>query len=154
MSETSGWATERCEKHDMVSCADCLNQNRMRRTATGEVRYQDDCGVDTFREITGADYDFAAEVLREAGFTPGAGTRATDLRKAFESVGFKVTEVTHLGIDHALEMSALYGRDFYVCGWTRSKNPEGHAWTIQKGRQNRDFLRHKRIVFKLYEVTA
>lgn len=151
MSETSGWATERCEKHDMVSCADCLDQNRLRRVGS-EVRYQGDCSVDTFAELTGADYEFAAEVLREAGFVPGRGTRASDLIKAFESVGSTVTEVTHLGLGHALEMSAEYGRKYFVCGWTRSKRPEGHAWTIQNGRQHRDFLRHKRIVFKIYEV--
>ena len=136
----------------MVSCADCLDQNRMRRVGS-EVRYQGDCSIATFAELTGSDYDFAAEVLRESGFTPGQGTRSTDLVKAFESVGYTVTDVTHLGMDHAKLVSAEYGRDFFVCGWTRSKRPEGHAWTIQNGKAARDYFRYKRILFKIYEVT-
>lgn len=153
MKLTSDWATERCDPHEMVSCADCLDRNRLRRVGS-EVQYQGDCSIETFREITGTDYDFAAEVLREAGFIPGQGTRATDLVKAFESVGFKVVDVTHLGLDHAKLVSAEYGRDFFVAGWTRSKRPEGHAWTIQNGKAARDFLRNKRIMFKIFEVTA
>lgn len=154
MKLTSDWATERCDLHDMVSCADCLDRKRLRRTDTGEVRYQGDCSVDTFREVTGCDYDFAAEVLREAGFTPGQGTRSTDLVKAFESVGFRVTDVTFMGLDEAV-LQSVHGRDFFVCGWTRSRvNPEGHAWTITGGKVRRDFFRHKRIVFKMFEVTA
>ena len=74
MKLTSDWATERCEKHDMVSCADCLDQNRMRRVGS-EVRYQGDCSIATFAELTGSDYDFAAEVLRESGFNPGYAVR-------------------------------------------------------------------------------
>ena len=70
----------------MVSCADCLEQTRMRRVGS-EVRFHGDCSVATFREITGCDNDFASEVLLAAGFTPGAGTRQNDLRNAFESDG-------------------------------------------------------------------
>lgn len=150
---TSDWATERCEKHDMVSCADCLEQTKMRRVGS-EVRFQGDCSVATFREITGCDYDFASEVLLAAGFTPGAGTRQIDLRNAFESVGFKVTDVTHLGLDHATLASLDGSRDFFVCGYTRTRRPEGHAWTIQNGRPARDYFRNRRILFKIYEVTA
>jgi len=150
----NGWATERCEKHDMVSCADCLEQLRMRRdVATGEVRYRDDCGVATFAEITGADYEFAADVLREAGFAPGLGTPSKGLRAAFESVGFRVVDVTAYGLENARFLSED-GADFYVCGWTTGRNPSGHAWTIQNGKAARDFLRNRRIIFQIFQVTA
>lgn len=152
MKLTSDWATERCDLHDMVSCADCLDRQKLRRVGS-EVQYQGDCSIETFREITGADYDFAAEVLREAGFIPGQGTRATDLVKAFESVGFRVVDVTGMSLDSALLQSA-HGHDFFVAGYTRSKRPEGHAWTIQNGKAARDYFRYKRIMFKIFEVTA
>lgn len=153
MKLTSDWATERCDLHDMVSCADCLDRNRLRRVGS-EVQYQGDCSIETFREITGTDYDFAAEVLREAGFIPGQGTRATDLVKAFGSVGFKVEDVTFMGLDGAALASLDGSRDFFVAGYTRSKRPEGHAWTIQNGKAARDYFRYKRIMFKIFEVTA
>ena len=154
MSELTDWAIVRCEKHDMVSCADCLEQKRMRRAESGEVRYSDDCAVDTFAEITGVDYDFAAEVLREAGAKLGTGTRVRTLAEAFASVGLKAVHRPELTLETALIESRDGSRDFYVCGFTRSKRPEGHAWTIQNGKAARDYFRYKRIIYRIYEVTA
>src|SRR5215831_1518835 len=152
MSETSDWAKVRCEKHDLTSCGDCLEANRMRREGA-EVRYRDDCAVASFAEITGVDYDFASEVLREAGASLGSGTRVRTLEAAFTSVGLKVRWAPEETLETAL-VASRDGRDFYVCGFTRSRKPEGHAWTITSGTANRDFFRYKRIIYRIYEVTA
>jgi len=154
MSELTDWATEPCEKHWMTSCADCLKQSGMRREESGTLRYENDCGVDTFAEITGVDYDFAAEVLREAGAKLGNGTRVSVLAEAFASVGLNAVHRPGLRLEDAEAASADGSRDFYVCGFTRTKTPRGHAWTIQNGKPARDYFRYNRIIYRIYEVTA
>jgi len=154
MSELTDWATARCDLHDMSSCADCLERKRMRREESGEVRYNDDCAVATFAEITGVDYDFADEVLREAGAKLGAGTQVRQLADSFASVGLKAEWRPELTLETALIESRSGSRDFYVCGFTRSRTPQGHAWTIQNGKAARDYFRYKRIIYRIYEVTA
>jgi len=142
------WATERCEKHDMTSCADCLELAHMRRDDDGEIRFQGDCAVDTFREITGVDYDFAVEVMLAVGYRPGAGTPAGQLAEAFASVGMTATRIP-LAYDSAPAFSRR-GRKFYAEGWA---GRQGHAWTILDGIQRRHFFRDRPFKYRLYEVT-
>jgi len=154
MSVLTDWATEPCEKHWMTSCQDCLDQNGLRRVESGDLRYGNDCGIDTFAEITGVDYEFAAEVLQEAGAKLGRGTRVDVLAEAFASVGLNAVHRPGLRLEDAEAASRDGSRDFYVCGWTRTKKPQGHAWTIQNGKAARDYLRYSRIIYRIYEVTA
>jgi hypothetical protein len=158
----SDWTTVRCEKHDMTSCADCLEAGKLRREGS-EVRFKDDCGVATFRELTGIEYDEAAEILLEAGFRPGHGTPAKALAETLTAFGFRV-EKRGLGIVRpghqrsrtegftvadALEASRR-GRVFYLIG---SDRRGAHAWTILDGSVNRAFLRAP-YKYGILEVTA
>jgi hypothetical protein len=135
----------------MVSCADCLDQAKLRRTATGEIAYRDDCAVRTVAEVTGLDYEFAAEVLREAGASLGSGTSVEALLAAFRSLGSTVREQTRIvRIEDAVALSRS-GRKFAVAGWA---GRDGHAWTIIDGAANRDFLRNRRYSYRIFEITA
>jgi hypothetical protein len=148
MLKTSDWATERCEKHDMVSCADCLASARMRRDETGQVRFGSDCTVATFVEITGMDYDFAAEVLREAGFVPGRGAAAAHTVAAFESVGYTVKRCPFATIESAT-LASTTGHKFFVSS-TMGRN--GHAFSITDGKANRNFFAGRRYRYTIFEI--
>lgn len=147
--KTSEWATERCEIHDMVSCADCLAHNRMRRDQSGEVRFQGDCTVATFVEITEMDYDFSGEVLREAGFVPGKGAHAAATVAAFRSVGYTVQE-SGLSLAAATQASTQ-GRRFFV---SSTMGRQGHAFSIVGGRQLRNFFGQagRRYSYRIFEI--
>jgi hypothetical protein len=134
--KTSDWATERCEKHDMVSCGDCLASARMRRDQAGQVRFQGDCTVATFAEITGMDYDFSAEVLLAAGFVPGKGTHTAATVAAFESVGCTVKPQPFATLASATLASAS-GHKFFV---SSRMGRQGHAFSIVDGKQLRNFF--------------
>jgi hypothetical protein len=142
------WETERCERHELVCCGDCLEQSKMKRTKTGELRFQKDCAVETFAEIMDCDYDFAAEVLREAGFRPGVGTYERDITAAFESVGCTVRTVTHLGPVGAVVYS-MTGRRFFVTGRNGGK---AHAWSVIDGQENRPYFPPYR--YRVFEVSG
>jgi hypothetical protein len=149
MSEISDWMTGKpCERHDLAFCSDCRDLAGMRRADDGTVAYQSDCAVQTFAEITGADYDEAAGLLRAAGFRPGSGTPSDGVVQAFRSAGFKVTEVTWIGLDSALHLSAS-GRCFYVSG---QKGRKGHAWSLVGGKANRAYQPPFR--YRIFEVEA
>ena len=147
MLKTSDWATERCDKHDMVSCGDCLASAGMRRDQTGQVRFQGDCTVSTFVEITGMDYDFASEVLREAGFVPGRGAATAHTVAAFESVGCTVTRCPW-DLESAT-IASRTGRKFFVSS-TMGRN--GHAFSITDGKANRNFFAGRRYRYSIYEI--
>jgi hypothetical protein len=156
MGITNDWASVRCDKHDLVSCADCLEASRLRREGS-EVRYQNDCGIATFAELTGSDYDFAAEVLGEAGAKLGNGTPVNALRSAFESVGYIVTELPTMTIESAKLASRVGSRKFYVVGSAASGRRlirgTAHAWTIERGSEARDFLSgYRRVIYRVFEV--
>jgi len=148
--KTADWATERCEIHDMVSCADCLTHNRMRRDQSGEVRFQSDCTVATFAEITEMDYDFSAEVLREAGFVPGKGAHAAATVAAFQSVGYTVREYS-LTLGNAVTASRQQGRKFFV---SSTMGRQGHAFSITGGQQHRNFFGQagRRYSYRIFEI--
>ena len=146
MLKTSEWATERCEKHDMVSCGDCLATARMRRDETGQVRFQADCTVATFMEITGTDYDFASEVLREAGFVPGRGAATAATVAAFQSVGYTVKSYP-MPIEFA--MVASNDRKFFV---SSRMGRNGHAFSITDGKANRHFFAGRSYRYSIYEI--
>ena len=160
MTIAADWATERCEKHDMTSCADCLEAGKLRREGS-EVRFQEDCGVATFRELTGIEYDEAAEILLEAGFRPGHGTPAKALKATLEAFGFK-NEERGLGTVSArgsrtsgmtipeARAASVDGRVFWLIGSDRTA---AHAWTIIDGKVNRAFLRAP-YKYGILEVTA
>ena len=136
MLKTSDWATERCEKHDMVSCADCLATARMRRDQSGQVVFQADCTVATFVEVTGMDYDFSAEVLRAAGFVPGNGAHTAQTVAAFESVGYTVKPCPHATIASAT-LASKAGHKFFV---SSRMGKHGHAFSIVDGKANRNYF--------------
>jgi hypothetical protein len=142
MLKASEWATERCEIHDMVSCADCLDRAKLRRTDSGEIAYRDDCAVRTIA---------ASEVLREAGASLGSGTSVEALLAAFRSVGSSVREVTRIVKIESAPALSRSGRRFAVAGWA---GRDGHAWTIIDGSANRDFLRTRRYSYRIFEITA
>jgi hypothetical protein len=144
---TATWASERCDKHDMVSCADCLDSARMRRTATGQVQYQGDCTVSTFMEITDMDYDFAAEVLREAGFVPGRGAATAATVAAFQSVGYTVKSYPGT-IEHAM-VASTQGHKFFV---SSQLGRNGHAFSIVGGQVNRNYFAGRRYRYSIYEI--
>jgi hypothetical protein len=149
MLKMADWATERCEIHDMVSCADCLDRNKLRRTETGEIAYRDDCAIRTVAEITGLDYEFSAEVIREAGTRPGSGSTLGALVEAFRSVGSTVQELTRIvRLDEAVSLSRS-GRTFAVAGWA---GRDGHAWTIKDGQQLRHYLRNRKFSYRIFEI--
>jgi hypothetical protein len=137
-----------CEKHDMSYCADCLDQSKMRRDADGKVAYQGDCAVQTYVEITGEDYEPAAEALRAVGYVPGKGTPKDGLSAAFEAIGFQVREVTYLGLQALPAMSAA-GRMFFV---SADKGRKGHAWSVTDGQPNRAYQPPFR--YRAFEVAA
>ena len=160
MSIVSDWATERCEKHDMTSCADCLESAKARREGA-EVRYQDDCCVATLVEILGLSYAEASETLLAAGFVPGKGTPAAKLEATFRDFGFAVVRrgvgrVTARGTRTEgmtfpeARAASVDGRLFYAIGADRSG---AHAWSILDGKVNRAFLRAP-YVYGILEVTA
>ena len=148
MRELADWTTTRCEKHDMTSCGDCLEQGKMRRTADGTVAYRSDCAVQTYIEITGEAYEPAVEALRAVGYRPGQGTPTGGLQAAFEAIGFTVREVTHLGIDRLPALSAN-GRIFYVSGF---KGRKGHAWSVTDGQAHRAYQPPFR--YRAFEIAA
>jgi len=119
----------------------------LRRDHNGITRWQNDCAVQTFAEITGASYEEAAEVLKEHGFRPLSGTPTDSTRAAFESAGFKVIEMTRqLKLDEALKLS-VNGRTFFVSGY---KGKKGHAWSLVDGTANRAYQPPFR--YQLFEV--
>jgi len=148
--KTSEWATERCEKHDMVSCADCLASARMRRDQSGQIKFQSDCTVATFVEITGSDYDFAGEVLRGAGFVPGRGAHAAATVAAFESVGYTVKPLPFATLESAT-LASRAGRKFFVSS-TAGRN--GHAFSIVDGQVNRNYFArmYRRYSYRIFEI--
>ena len=148
MSVLSDWTTTPCEKHDMTSCADCLDQSKMRRDSDGQLHYRSDCAVQTYVEITGEDYEVAVEALRAVGYRPGRGTPKDGLRAAFEAIGFEVREVTHLGIDRLPALSAR-GRMFYI---SADKGSKGHAWSIVDGQPHRAYRPPFR--YRAFEIAA
>lgn len=152
---TQDWASVRCEKHDIPSCADCLEAHSMRREGSG-VRYSNDCSVATLAELTGLeDYDFCADVIREAGGRLGKGTTFPALKLAFESLGYVVTERPDLSPGSARTASAGGTRRFYVCAFyvraRRTVPGSGHAWTIQDGKAARNFARYN--IARVYEIS-
>jgi len=150
MSELQDWQSGReCEKHFLAFCMDCRDQAHMRRNEDGEVVYASDCTVATLREITGADYEEAAEAMRAAGFRPGRGAYAHETRAAFETLGYKVTDVTSHGLTWALWASKAQGRCFWV---TAKKGRKGHSWSITDGQQHRPY--HPPFRYWLFEITA
>ena len=148
--KTQDWASTRCEKHDMVSCADCLDNARMRRDQQGQVVFQDDCTVATFMEITGMEYDFSADVLREAGFVPGRGAHAAQTVAAFQSVGCTVKPYTW-DLAAATYASATSGRKFFV---SSRMGRHGHAFSIVGGKQLRNFFGQagRSYRYSIYEI--
>ena|ERR1700749_1706568 len=141
------WETEPCSKHDMTCCGDCLEQAKMKRSDDGDLRYQKDCAVQTFAEITGVGYDAAAEIMLASGFRPGVGTMGRDLRSAFEQTGCTVTNVTWMGPEGAVVASMEEGRKFYVHG---TKGKRAHAWSITDGNENRPYFPPYR--YRVFEV--
>ena len=148
--KTSDWASTRCEKHDMVSCGDCLASARMRRDQAGQVVFQADCTVATFVEITDMDYDFAAEVLREAGFVPGRGAQPAHTVAAFESVGCTVKPLPYATLESATQASKA-GRKFFVSSWA---GRNGHAFSIVDGHVNRNYFArmYARYSYRIFEI--
>lgn len=151
MLKASEWATERCEIHDMVSCADCLDRAKLRRTDSGEIAYRDDCAIRSIAEVFDVDYEFAAEVLREAGAANGTGTATDVFVRALRSLGSEVREVTRIVKIESAPALSRSGRRFAVAGWSGRM---GHAWTIIGGAANRDFLRNRRYSYRIFEITV
>lgn len=149
MSELTAWQSgERCEKHDMMYCADCLEQGKLRRDDDGNVVYQNDCAVETFMEITGTkSYEVAAAVLKSFGYNPSYGAPADSLKLAFASAGYRVRDVTRLISYDSLAHFSTQGRKFFVTG---RKGKKGHAWTIIDGKENRPY--HSPFRYNAYEV--
>ena len=148
--KTQDWASTRCEKHDMVSCGDCLASARMRRDQAGQVVFQDDCTVATFVEITGVDYDFAADVLRQAGFVPGRGAHTAQTIAAFQSVGCTVKPQPFATLESATLASAS-GHKFFV---SSLMGRQGHAFSIVDGKQLRNFFGQagRSYRYSIYEI--
>lgn len=147
MLKTGEWATERCEKHDMTSCGDCLASAGMRRDQAGQIRFDSDCTVATFVEITGMDYDFSSEVLREAGFVPGRGAATASTVAAFTSVGYTVKPYP-MPIEFAI-VASQNDRKFFVSS-VMGRN--GHAFSITDGKANRNFFAGRRYRYSIYEI--
>jgi hypothetical protein len=147
--KTQDWASTRCEKHDMVSCGDCLASARMRRDQAGQVRFQGDCTVQTFAEITGMDYDFSAEVLLAAGFVPGRGAHTAATVAAFQSVGYTVKH-SQATIEFATRLSQA-GHKFFV---SSRMGRQGHAFSIVDGKQLRNFFGQagRSYRYSIYEI--
>lgn len=147
---STAFSAEPCDKHDISSCADCAAQNHIRRTSDGTTRYDKDCAVATFAELTGTTYAEATEIMTNAGFRPGKGTPESNISTAFTTTGFTVREVTrNLTPEAALAVTALAPqRMFYVVG---RKGTRAHAWSISTGQVRRAFKPPYR--YRLYEVT-
>jgi hypothetical protein len=148
MLTSSEWAAGReCDKHEMSYCADCRDTAGIRRDADGTVGYTKDCAVQTFVEITGADYEEAAGYLRAAGFRPSSGTpAATGLRDALTAAGYSVREVT--GAVRYDDLAHLPG-SYYISGRRGSR---GHAWSVIDGTPRRAY--GGRFTYRVFEVTA
>jgi hypothetical protein len=152
-------AGARCEIHEIPFCADCRERLGIRRgvarAGTGaddekasDYRYRDDCGVASFRELTGASYDEAVEAIG-SGFNPRTGTQPAALKSAIESVGYSVrqaglgivsarkTKTDGLTVPDARAASVGGRRSFLLIGADRHG---AHAWTIVDGKVNRAFL--------------
>jgi hypothetical protein len=150
MTAIRDWTTGTpCERHDLAYCADCRDLAGLRRDkTTGEIVYQSDCAIRTFAEITGADYDEAVEIMRDAGARPGSGTPKPVLQAALLASGFKVTEVTRvIRVEDAPALSAA-GQRFYV---TASKGRKGHAWSVMDGAVNRPWW--PPFSYRIFEVS-
>ncbi len=144
------WASgARCDLHDIPFCADCQKSSGLRRDASGEVAYRNDCVVASYVEITGEDYETAVEILRSVGYRPASGTPAKGLADALAAVGFRSerrglgsvsargTRYDGMSIPDA-RAASVGGRVFYLIGADRES---AHAWTIIDGKVSRAFLR-------------
>jgi hypothetical protein len=141
--------TTPCDKHDLTGCADCMDQARVRRVAgTNEVRWQGDCTVSSYQEITGAGHDEAVAALRAVGFIPGQGTPWGGIVDALRAAGYTVTR-TRARYDTLASISRAYGRTFLVSGQQARK---GHSWTIMDGTVSRGY--RGRFDYAAFEVTA
>lgn len=141
--------TTPCDKHDLTGCADCMDQAKVRRVAgTNEVRWQGDCTISSYQEITGASHDEAVAALRAVGFVPGQGTPWEGIAAALRAGGYTVTR-TAARIETLASISRAYGRTFLVAGW---QNGKGHSWTVMDGTVNRGY--RGRFTYKAFEVTA
>jgi hypothetical protein len=145
----SDWqAGSECERHNLAYCADCRDLAKIVRRRDGSLGMADDCAVQTFAEITGADYAEALEILLAAGYVPGMGTWCEDVREAFAAAGYATTERHGLTPDSAAVASQA-GRAFYV---SAQKGRKGHAWSIADGIQRRAYRPPFR--YRIFEVTA
>jgi hypothetical protein len=149
MTDMATWATERCEAHDMTSCADCLERARMRRTPAGELAWDNDCTVATYTELTGAPYGQAVEAMRAAGYKPGLGLHRDQLAAALRAAGYQVTDVTRRYRAEDLAALSAQGRMFWLSG---QKGSRRHSWTVTGGAPRRAYAPPYR--FRAYEVTA
>lgn len=149
MNDMATWATERCEAHDMTSCADCLGRARMRRTPAGELAWDNDCTVATYTELTGAPYGQAVEAMRAAGYTPGRGLHRDQLAAALRAAGYQVTDVTRRHRVTDLAALSARGRMFWV---SAQKGSRRHSWTVTGGAHRRAYALPFR--YTAYEVTA
>lgn len=148
MNEIAAWTNgEQCERHFLAYCADCRDMAHLRRTASGEVAYKADCAVQTFMELTGADYTEALAHMTQHGFAPGGGTPADKISEAFEAVGYQVREVTREVRYEDLRFAA--NRSFYVVGW---KGKKCHAWSVAEGKTRRAF--RPPFKYQVYEVSV
>jgi hypothetical protein len=114
----------------------------------GVLRYDGDCALQTYQEITGASYDEAVTALSAAGYRPGSGTPKAGLHAAFAAIGFTVAEVSGMRLEGATHASQA-GRYFFV---TATKGKHGHAWAIVDGKATRPY--HPPFRYRIYEVTA
>lgn len=94
----------------------------------GTDRQEGDCGVESFTELTGADYGEALELLAAAGRTAGAGTTVDTMLTALAAAGFTATPAP---VRHGYYPTT----GAYLCAaWIGGK---GHAFTIIDGTLNR-----------------
>lgn len=147
MTAITDWADGKpCERHELSFCADCRNLAGIDRRPDGSLGYRGDCAVQTFAELTGAEYDEAVTILKANGYGVGRGTPVDGLRAALVDAGYTVREMTRLITPEA---AAASGRSFFVAGWQGSK---GHAWSIDAGQSRRGFYGSYR--YRIFEVAA
>lgn len=147
---TTAFTADRCDLHDISSCADCARKAGLRRDRQGQTRYDKDCAVATFSELTELPYADAAEIMLAAGFSPRKGTPEANIVGAFRDSGYTVTEVTRqLTPEAALAVTALdQTKAFFVAGY---KGKRAHAWSIHHGQYHRAYRPPYR--YRIYEVT-
>ena len=146
----SGWeAGEACVKHDQPWCAECKAQAGMVRDDEGTLRYDGDCAVMTYCEITGEEYEAAVATMRGQGYRPGTGTEAVGLFRALRDAGYVQTQVAW-GQAFARERSFLHPEAFVVIGTGYvGRKRLGHAWSITNGVVNRSLGCTPTAVFKV-----